>query len=1024
MPSRNVGLAVGLSVLCVVIIVMCAVAIVTCSCSSTPTTTTSTGQRGGARLNKQLVRADTTTSTSESTTCSAASAPELDALCTASGFAGYDTQQQKCYNLADCDQQSCTASYCTNATVKAALGDIKKKRTDYNTCENPTNAEVATMCQQQPNKFWQSPNCYKFEMQNTIVLETSSTTPPDTSVINCILRHPLLNVGDGPISYTFRLLQASATTTGAATATAMTASPDTEVKPDVGAVEWLSETHELPSDEEQNVVVATAISMTPAFPSLAFERDTSAPLAATASTTSTSMTVIKSGTVSIIDSCATDDSTSCVNAVMYLSGSTPLKEGSYVIQIDGRPSWNPSSVLYQLTDPAGVSMYLLPAQNGPGVTPVLNPVLSASKAQQLATNQAWVNATLSTLSASYSTLIQVPSTDTQLAYVEPESDEDKVLLVGCTPAYCKPTTNQVRQKMVVLAWDKISSSQVTQAACVSSNGTPLTYVKYMLLRSATNSSAGGTASFTELIGPSTQPLTSATTLSFVDVLPINTVVQYILAAYVVASSSDTTSYGSAVCKSQQIYASVNVGDYSAAFCHGIKGPQPLLLPPWYWRDPNTGMCQWMEKTQGARDYYCMFEVGTNKNPAANFDTSSLYFATSTESCAPAVKQFAKPTTIWSNQYCLPYAAGGNYANTTCISGAAEEVGASCTKQIQAGDMISESDFKRRLDQVVNFYSSNNTYSGTEAAVSSITGADKQAVVWSAYNQCGPALTPTTWGTDIAECGDDEVCQQYAKMGGCDRNYCAPWVEQGTGSGIFRQKRTCYPPSSVDGTKSKCCNSIGTYALDTSTTGARGKCTNCGETYSGAQCTESACTGQTCSGHGTCVIDQETGAPRCQCDSNYFNVTAQRPMHNKTERDDCEYLSPGCQYYIVDPATGQPTRNPQCNVSPRKCLCPPVSQDLLSCRQNSDPNDASKDPRTGCSKQCAYGVMSSPSNPYTYRDPDNGDFLCTTCKGDGERVTGVMEVYECCSGKSVYKCVKKDMFGGCAEYDDVCSGWNP
>lgn len=1012
------------------------------SCSPAPSVESATGT---VLYPTHFARADTSTTT-DSETCALGTFQELTALCTASGYAAYDAQTGKCYNTADCDAQPCTASYCTNATVKAALGEIKKQLTDYNTCENPTEAQVESMCKQQPANFWKSPNCYKWEMQNTIVMTVSPTTPPSTYAIYATLTHPLLNVGDSPVSYNFRLYKPTTTTTTQATASveasveasaeATTGSDATQAsgeegegekeKEGEGAVKWLHNAEE---------GVSLAVTTVPAFPSLTLpsldEPDSVVPLvAATAasSTASTTMTLVKSGIVTVISSCPNPaENTSCVNVVMYLSGSTPLGEGSYTIQIDGRPAWNSSGVLYQLTDPNGISMYLLPAQNGPGVTSALNPVLSAEKAQELANNQAWVNATLTTLSASYSSVVQTPTSDTKLAYVEPTSSEDTVLLVGCTPAYCKATTNQVRHKMIVLAWNQITASQVASANCKTSSGQPVTYVKYMLLRAATNNSAGGAVSYTELIGPSSQPLSSEV-ISFVDVLPINTTAQYILAAYLVTSATDTASYGNALCKSQQIYASVNVGDYSAAFCHGIKGPQPFLLPPWYWRDPSTGMCQWTENMQGARDYYCMFEYGTDNNPAANFDASRLTFATSTQTCAAAKKQYAMPSTVWSEPYCTPQVAGGNYPDSVCITGYSQnqQVKATCSKQIQAGDMISESDFKRRLDQVVNFYNTNNTYAGTETAVKSITGADTQAAVWATYNKCGPSLQPSTWGMDPAACGDDPVCKQYAVVAGCDRNYCQPWVEQGTGSGVFLQNRACYPPASMDGNKSMCCNRLGTYELHVDRNSTRGECTNCGKTYSGAQCTETACTGQYCSGHGTCVVDQTTGLPRCECEPNYFNVSQQRAMQVTKEGEDCDFYPGGCQWIIAD-SNGNPVRNSQCLTDPRRCRCPEVKEDLLACRQNSDPKDTSKDPRTGCYKQCGYGIKSSPSNPYTYREPEINDFVCVKCLGDGEGQSYSPEppyLSYCCSRKMRKKCVNHYVNGSCKDHIYVCDGWNP
>jgi hypothetical protein len=682
-----------------------------------------------------------------------------------------------------------------------------------------------------------------------------------------------------------------------------------------------------------------------------------------------------------VASCGTD----CTAFVISLSN---VMSGAHLLDIQGRPSWNASLVLY--TTDAPQTVYLLPSTNTPGTTAALNPQPSLELAQQLAKNQAWVQDTLQSLQATNSRLI-VPTipADVELAIADDPTLTQSALIVGCVKAYCRADQGQVKQKLVILAWPAVTAEQ---ADCAPE----LTVVKYMLLRVQDGA-------VVELIGPSSQPLIKTSTVSFVDVLEINSNVQYILAAYLVSPADGLDKdYATSECKSQEVFVAVRVGDYSAQFCKTIPAPMPAVLPPYYWRDSRTGMCEWAVNVQGARDYYCMFDQGTGGDPAANLNLNKLHFATPEETCVEATKSAPKVVQTWRDQYCLPESAGGNYPNSACISGILQNSSdkiarVKCTNSILDGQ-VTQSDFRARLDQVVEYSKSNNVFADVDSKVAALTGAANQDALWkSSYYSCGPADAPSTWGTVAPNCNGDEACQLLARTSGCDRNYCMPWQPEGGGS--YVQPRVCYPPSNrIDGSTSPCCNKLGTYSFTATTTGDRGKCTNCGVEFGGAQCTENKCLGVDCNGAGDCVINQQTGEAQCLCFANYYNVQKQTHVMTKDDCDRTADSAPNCQYDIV--VDGKVVPNSNCKLDRFKCKCPEPAVDMKACIRNADPAQSVYSVRTGCPVPCAYGKTPSTSNPYCFKDPLANNMTCGLCKTDGNKCDSNYRngPYECCSGK--------------------------
>lgn len=699
-----------------------------------------------------------------------------------------------------------------------------------------------------------------------------------------------------------------------------------------------------------------------------------------------------------------------------------IDNGLFTLVVVGAPVWDMTRQLYTLqSGNQGESIYLLPAADAPGTVAALNPKLNVELAKQLATNQNWVQTTLKSLNSTNPGLIRSDTTTvTALAY-SADAQNQQALLVGCTNSYCQPFVQQVKQKMVILAWPKVVA---TASTCGSLSAQ--TFVKYMLLR------ASG-SEVKELLGPTRQPFDNDV-LSYVDVLPINISVQYILAAYVVRDQYDLTSFADAACKSQQVYVSLNVGDYTDAFCHTIN-PGTGRLPQWMWRSAD-GMCEWIPNYMPAQDYGCMFETGT-------FDTNNLKLAdANSNQCVPLEK--VKPTLVtnWESQYCN---LDKFDASTACIGGVKTLNPATvrCKQTAAVGSTeLSLYDFETRLNAALNFGSQHGMSSSQMA---SLEGAAKQQSLWdSVYNRCGARTEPGKWGRSTATCApDDGACLNLAQMAGCDRNVCSDWKETGTTTAYatFQQTKTCYPSSYVDsvqlgGKASPCCSNAGTYSFNTLVSSNRGSC-SCTGNAGGAICNQDACANVTCDGKGACRIDPNTGEPYCLCNAGYYNVVPARKMDKEL---DCgrKYKGVpvgknGCELYKL--VNGVKVRDPDCTIDPYACTCPRVcgpgetpgpnkmcvAVDKNTCRQNCFTNNNTTCSDTGCIDNCD-NKMPTASNLYKYYHFDASDptpIICSTCKGHKAKCDSDAYPSDCClEGVCKNDCVQQTAFG-CSEYEHRC-----
>lgn len=872
-------------------------------------------------------------------TCSTGTAAELSALCRASACSApgvciegdrwddYDAASGACKKDAPCDQRTCTAAYCTSSSIREAIGELVQVKLPDGTCADPTVFTVSEACNALPNRLWQSPSfCFDITPSPTLVFTAGSQLT--TTVIKGTIALPALNnADDWPLTFYYTLTPATVAVTSS-----LTANPD---------VAWSS----------FGVGVYTG-------PLLGGER---APLAAAPAPVASGIVTYASATV-------------FTSAPFEVTITLPpnVSSDAYLLSLTGRPQWDTTRTLYTGTN---ATVFLLPTASGPGVKTGMTPDVRVEDAVALAKNATWVSNVMTSLVSSKPDTFQLDATMTSLPVSDATLTTSKVLLAGCTPSYCKPSPTQVNQKLAILTWRKVTAAQLSASGC-SSTAT----VSYMLQRVVTSSS--GVTSRTVLIGPSSQPLQAVlagvTTLSFVDVLPIRTTGQYILASYV------GTNYDSSTCKSPLITLSVDTTDYSDAFCQTIDPLVTDPLPPWMWRDAATGMCTYTPNSIPARDFYCMFDYGKS---VRGLDAANLSLGSNVRStCGVVSKAFPSTgTSVFASAACNP----STYPAATCITGATENATVKCPVKVELKDAgtgsvegaVSLADFSARVTAALNWGTLHASIPSTsKTAADTLLGAATQTALWkSTYNRCGPEVDASGWAVSSTTCAaDDLTCKSLAAVSGCGRNVCKPWTCTAgcddtsralLGSTTYQRTRECYPGSTYDGANSACCSSKGTYSLNLDLSSARGSCANCATGYGGTQCQTQPCVGVTCNGHGTCKINEKNEA-YCECDTanRWFNISATRPMDAKL---DCVTVPAGCD----------PTKSSSCYVVPFSCRCPKlcsqvtagdrscVVDDPLTCNQTYNYSTNA----TGCTcPECEF-TPEVKRTSFKYVDPQNNKF---------------------------------------------------
>ena len=532
-----------------------------------------------------------------------------------------------------------------------------------------------------------------------------------------------------------------------------------------------------------------------------------------------------------------------------------------------------------------VPLYLFPSELDPNVTETLRLSFNSDLAAHVLESPAWTQSVLKDLVESSPATFYTPESADQLLAVSGAPPMNGVILAGCTPNYCTGGSSTIRSKLIVMVWPVVTDDQ-KQAAQLS----PDTTIGYTLLRQTS-------AKVVELLRRPPVPVmtTGGLVMTFVDVLGINTAVQYYLGCY---TGSD---YASSTTKSPLTSVSLSTGDYSEAFCRTIPPPSVDQLPRWMWRN-DAGMCDWQPNNQSARDYYCM--VTGLGSPA--FDSTAIQLANlNSETCSTITPSTPSLITNFT-----PY---NEWAPDVCLTGRSDSATVQCNTA-RAGDSdVTNNNFQSRVGNAYTFY----TAHGSEPVdMSAISTYDARQSLWNTnYEKCGPLKDPN-WAT--TKCApDDLVCAQLLTKAGCDRNACAPWrAVVGTNTNEYSRQITAYPSSSFDGASSTCCNTHGSYMVNTTTGSDRGRC-GCTSNYGGDTCQYTECAGVTCDGNGTCRVDANN-KPYCTCLEGYYNVDDKPVMKNDLDCANHTATGDTCDLYSYD-ATGKPIRNPDCILG--KCTCP-------------------------------------------------------------------------------------------------------
>ena len=709
-----------------------------------------------------------------------------------------------------------------------------------------------------------------------------------------------------------------------------------------------------------------------------------------------------------------------------------LESGQYKFWINGQPYWDLNYNLYIMSP---INVFVLPGVNDPLITKALNIYFSSELAMEVVSQNDWVVSTLTSLASNYKDMfIEPPPGETVNLAATADINNSGAVLVGCTAKYCT-TSLGMTSKMVVLAWMGVTALQITNAEL------PLdSKFGYFLLRQY------GTNEFVELVGETSQPIAvlvgNDLVLTFVDVVPIRMVAQYILACYVMNPDGSNTSYSTSLKKSQQTLVAVSIGEYLDAFCHAIIPPGNAgNLPPWMWRDPVTGMCTWLPDDTAARDSYCMFEYcNIGEECVFNPETMSLANA-NTEQCAPIKPNYPALIENYTTLSCDSISA------SNCISGTSDKASVSCSKTVNVGDnpQFTLDTFQARVQNAVNFYKAHGDGNISSADIERVDGGANQETLWqTAYNKCGPQTSSKTWGSPTFQCvSGDSACKSVQTMSGCDRNMCEPWTPLNTADAVtYTQSRHCYPSEKYDVAQSECCSNQGTYSLDTNKVLDRGMCSSCQSTYKGPTCNSNACENIQCDGHGMCELDAN-GNAKCICHNGYYNIIESRAINNLFDCKPVDKDNEPCQPYIIN-AEGEKVRNPDCDWGICTCtkMCKEnelpvdnpdthqpscIARDPLRCVDNDKTTIYTQHPEwtidpAGCAMLNGNYVCESPpsstQNPYHYENPETNDFLCKSCITDGNACND-FDV-NCCSRKHRTKCIHSFM-SECTERINVCDG---
>lgn len=753
--------------------------------------------------------------------------------CSANGTDKWDTVDDNmttCFKRANCSSIACAANYC-GTDVTSVVGPISQvPSSDNRACYDPTQADVATMCEQ-----------YNNGLDNTLLLYNAFTneyrcmglqTQNNLTVLDVQLLQGMGLTGSFCVSFPDATAQENAKLLDGDGLFAYYT---------VAKTEGLSESSTSLSEGFLNLKALTAPTCT--------------------------------GYLYAFNATFSD-----MNTMANLSLKTPLS-----LRIDAYPTsrWTCKNKVNAVTltecAPAYTSQFqsvkLQPYTPGKGASIALNPEMDANAASILIQNtKAWSSATTS-LSADVTSVVKMAKLQPNEVLVN-SANHDKILQVACTEAYCNIGVTAL--KLMVLAWKYMDTVDPQTLGDTCAFVTPPLFVKYKLTRTSS-----GVGAPVDLLTPAIQP--NVFTLAdkskvayFIDAVPtdMTRTYTYTLSAYVVSSRNDvTTTFNTAQCKSAaEEVMSVTVDPYDEMFCRQIRPPlaDEGQLPTFTWLE--NGVCYWENNNLAAIDYYCGMYNRTT------FDVNNFQLGDNRGNCKKVLKSYPELLSNWADSTCDPsqpyssvttgalvakkekrkektlqlgappncFSTPGKYDTRVCRGWSDKDDSgqmraAKCSEDIKfeqgQGGLGSELNFKERLAKLKAFYKSHHVGNSVQNADFDVDGA------WKAYYHCGPDSNSTTYGfSDATACDpQDDACINFANIHGCgNKNVCNPWTyAQGffdrkkDYTPKFTQTRTCFPSASESDGLSRCCDCRGTYSVsDTLPRVAQCKCnegeSNCGD----------------------------------------------------------------------------------------------------------------------------------------------------------------------------------------------------
>lgn len=324
----------------------------------------------------------------------------------------------------------------------------------------------------------------------------------------------------------------------------------------------------------------------------------------------------------------------------------PLNRWS-CISPDLLPDLANCNVVYA-NSPPGVVLVLQPYQPEPGYSIALKPLLLPEAAKALTQSSAYMQDAVPPGSVVDVSRVK----DGTLVLLPTDTPDNPVVQVACTNVYCRSGEDVTASVLTILAWayERTVSPSLLGAECVSSGRNSL-FIKYDLTRTS------GAGAPVQLLGPTLQPrvgvVGSQQVAYFVDILPAVKEQEwtYTLNAYVVADDNDTTtSYNTAVCRSDPQTLPVVIKPYTNDICNQIPAPEPDELPLTTWLNKDTGVCYWEPGNKAAIDYYCAVQ---QQGHGDTFPYNSLHLADNSNNCKQVGQSYPTVVSNWKHKTCTP-----------------------------------------------------------------------------------------------------------------------------------------------------------------------------------------------------------------------------------------------------------------------------------------------------------------------------------------------------------------------------------